>query len=328
MHIHIVTRDAEQYSLDDVPEPDRAGAWEQLLGDTHGEFGLRFPATAGYRARVRRQWIDDLALVDCECDPCSGVRGRSRVRKTTADHIAVLVSRCGRETVQQCGEPQELRVGDALIWDSEHPARFTVWEPTSKRTLLIPRAVLDEMTGRSWAAAGVVLDGAAPATRLLTGYLDLLAATLPTLGLLAVTAARNATLELFVGAARPATLAQVGPAPGPALRAIMEAWIDRNLGSQEITPAAIAAAHGVSVRTVHRVFAAGDPAVGDPGVARSVGAVVRLRRLARARDDLAVRAEPISVIARRWGFTDSSHFSRAFRAHFGMTPSDYRHRLA
>jgi AraC family transcriptional regulator, positive regulator of tynA and feaB len=49
-----------------------------------------------------------------------------------------------------------------------------------------------------------------------------------------------------------------------------------------------------------------------------------VRRLARARGELAARGEPISVIARRWGFADSSHFTRAFRTHYGTTPSDYR----
>jgi AraC-like DNA-binding protein len=310
-----VTRSTEHFSLDDVPEPDRPGRWEELLSDTHVDMSVRVPPSGQpYQATMRRQWIDDLALVDCECDPCSGVRGRSRIATSSADHIAVLVTRAGKETVAQGDVCQEMRIGDALVWDSTQPARFAVWSPLTKRTLLIPRTALAEISARDWSAAGVVLDGAAPATRLLTGYLDVLADTLPELSPLAVTAARNATLELFVGAVRPAALAQVG-APGPALRSVMEAWIDRNLRSSDITPAAIAAAHGVSVRTVHRVFE-GD---GD-----TVGAVIRLRRLAKARGELAVRAEPISVIARRWGFADSSHFTRAFRAHYGMTPTDYR----
>jgi AraC family transcriptional regulator, positive regulator of tynA and feaB len=33
---------------------------------------------------------------------------------------------------------------------------------------------------------------------------------------------------------------------------------------------------------------------------------------------------PISVIAHRWGFSDTSHFSRTFKAHYGCSPTDYR----
>ena len=34
--------------------------------------------------------------------------------------------------------------------------------------------------------------------------------------------------------------------------------------------------------------------------------------------------ERITEIALRWGFNDMPHFSRAFRAAFGRSPSEYR----
>jgi AraC family transcriptional activator of tynA and feaB len=63
----------------------------------------------------------------------------------------------------------------------------------------------------------------------------------------------------------------------PALRASIERYIDRHLLNGAVTPAALAAAHWVSVRTVKRVFSA---------TGQTVGEVVRARRLARARDQI------------------------------------------
>ncbi|HTF52408.1 MAG TPA: helix-turn-helix domain-containing protein, partial [Pseudonocardia sp.] len=57
---------------------------------------------------------------------------------------------------------------------------------------------------------------------------------------------------------------------------------------------------------------------------QTVHEVVRVRRLARARDEVAAGGTPIATIATRWGFADSSHFSRAFKAHYGSSPRDYR----
>ena len=98
---------------------------------------------------------------------------------------------------------------------------------------------------------------------------------------------------------------------GPALRANME----RHLLNRGVNPAAVAAAHNVSVRTVYRVFEMAGETVGE---------VVRVRRLAKARRDLTEGCEPISTIAHHWRFSDSSHFSKAFKAHYGASPSEYR----
>ncbi len=313
----VVTIVGEFWSLGEVPEVDRPSQWETLLSRTHLPWSVRVPKQRrdrDYDAWVRRQWIDDLALVDCECGPCAGSRGRAELSDTDGEYVAVLITRSGSETVAQDGAEAYMRPGDAVAWDSTRPARFEVWEPLAKRSLLIPRSALDEVSGRASTSVGVLLDGKSPAVRLLTGYLDSLSRMLPDLSMSGVSAARNATLELFIGALQPG-----GPVDsstvGPALRANMERWIERHLLDGEVTPAAIAVAHNVSVRTVYRVFEITDETVGE---------VVRVRRLAKARRDLTEGSEPISTIAYRWRFSDSSHFSKAFKAHYGASPSEYR----
>ena len=91
----------------------------------------------------------------------------------------------------------------------------------------------------------------------------------------------------------------------------MDRFIERHLLDDALTPAAIATAHGVSIRTVNRVFSA---------TGQTVGEAVRVRRLAR-REDLTRSDRPISMIAHRWGFSDTSHFSRTFKAHYGSSPN-------
>jgi AraC family transcriptional regulator, positive regulator of tynA and feaB len=297
---------------------DRVAQWGQMLSATHLPWTVNVPAQRPgqrFEASVRRWWIDDLALVDCECDPCSGTRQRRQVTDTEGEFVVVLITRSGTETVTQAGSEVNLRAGDAVVWDSTKPARFAVWEPLTKRSLLIPRAALDEVGGRAWVNAGVTLDGGAPATRLLTHYLETLSQVLPQLGATAVAAARNATLELFLGAVRGNADVQAAGSVAPALRAAMDRFIERHLLDAGVGPTTIASAHGVSVRTVNRVFNA---------TGQTVGEVVRTRRLARAREELTDSDHPISSIASRWGFCDGSHFSRTFKAHYGSSPRDYR----
>jgi len=47
-------------------------------------------------------------------------------------------------------------------------------------------------------------------------------------------------------------------------------------------------------------------------------------RLSRAAEALARGNVSVKAVAYGFGFTDSSHFHRAFVAHYGMSPTAYR----
>lgn len=92
-------------------------------------------------------------------------------------------------------------------------------------------------------------------------------------------------------------------------------YIDRNLSSPDLSPAAAARNLHVSVRYIHKLFA-------HSGMTFS--AYVTAERLERIRWDLIAssgRRPPISALAYRWGFSDLSTFNRAFKSRFGCTPS-------
>lgn len=98
------------------------------------------------------------------------------------------------------------------------------------------------------------------------------------------------------------------------------AFIQHRLGDPELTPQSIAAAHGISLSYLHRLFEA---------ESETVAAFVRRRRLERARFDLADPAQadtPVHAVAARWGFARATDFARAFRAAYGLAPGDFRRR--
>ena len=110
------------------------------------------------------------------------------------------------------------------------------------------------------------------------------------------------------------------PSGSPALIVQVLDYINENLDRLPLTPRSIAAAHGISVRHLHRLFV---------GTGTTVSLLVRKNRLARCAADFrdpALRAAGITLVAFRWGFNDSAHFSKAFRAEFGECPRLYRAR--
>jgi len=303
----------DSWQADGPADDEMSDRWREIVSATHLPWSTRVTPGRCFRASVRRWWIDDLALVDVDCAPTSGSRQRSQIAATDGEFVALLFIRDGEEVVRTNGDTVRLGPGDAVVWDSTRTARFDVPGRLSKRTLLIPRAALAEVSGRAWATPGAVLQRSTAATQLLIGYLDALARALPGLDAGATIAARNATLELVLGALRHD--GEAASSRDLPLRAAMERFIEQHLTSVEITPERIAGEHGVSVRTVNRIFST----TGD-----TVGGVIRSRRLARARNELTASVEPIGVIAHRWGFFDSSHFHRAFKASYGVSPREYR----
>jgi AraC family transcriptional regulator len=57
---------------------------------------------------------------------------------------------------------------------------------------------------------------------------------------------------------------------------------------------------------------------------KSVGGYLRSTRLEEAARDLSNTAKPLAQVAVDAGFYDQSHFSRAFKARYRMTPGEYR----
>lgn len=98
----------------------------------------------------------------------------------------------------------------------------------------------------------------------------------------------------------------------------IQAYIDCHLHDPELDPQQIAAATFISTRYLHRIFR-------DEDI--TVAGYLRQARLVRCRRDLSdplLTHLSVSAIASRWGFLNSSHFSRLFRQIVGVSPTEYR----
>jgi AraC-like DNA-binding protein len=303
----------EAVDLDLISRAERTEYWQEIVSASYLDVTSR-PDTAAdprpFRGRARRLWIDDIVILDCTCMPCAGERGRHRVAAAGGEYVGVLQVRRGTERVTQDGHGFEVGPGAAVSWDSRRPIVYAVPTVMTKRNVFLPVPAVEEAAGRSWRGGMAGLSPAAPASQLLLAYLDLLARTGAGLEGAAAAAARNAMLELFVGAVSNGA----APQPPAAMRALLDEWIGRRL-RRDLTPAAIADAHGISVRTAHRLYEA---------TGETLGGYIRRRRLEAAYSQVMTSAEPVAVIARRWRFASSSHFTRAFRARYGSTPTELR----
>jgi AraC-like DNA-binding protein len=94
----------------------------------------------------------------------------------------------------------------------------------------------------------------------------------------------------------------------------------QHLRDADLRPSRAAGLAGISVRHANRLLAAE-----GTSLERLIHAL-RLEQCRLALQDPALEYQTISEIAFSWGFNDQSHFSRSFRAKFGLPPREWRKR--
>ncbi|WP_221798153.1 transcriptional regulator FeaR [Oceanobacter mangrovi] len=101
------------------------------------------------------------------------------------------------------------------------------------------------------------------------------------------------------------------------LKLLAEQHIQRLLQDHRLSPEFLATEMGISRRTLYRLFE-------EDG--ESIAQRILHLRLQQASSELQQNESKLSIteIAYRWGFSDVSQFSRAFKREMGMSPRDYR----
>lgn len=107
---------------------------------------------------------------------------------------------------------------------------------------------------------------------------------------------------------------------GAAHRVRIIQYIEEHLGDSNLTPTRIAETFRITTRYLHHLFSEEDETVARYILRR------RLEECARALTSQSQRKRTITSIAFDYGFSSATHFGRAFRSRYDLTPREYRHR--
>ncbi|MEU9359679.1 helix-turn-helix domain-containing protein [Streptomyces sp. NPDC048301] len=308
----------ETVSCDEVRKQWRA-ALEGVLGAVRVTTGARGDGTG--RSRTTR--VGFVRMCDLEADTGGVDRTRRHIVGDTEAFVAFGVQERGTAVLTQTGRTVTAGPGELFLWDAgapytlDHPRAFTT------RIVRLPRHVL--VVGEAALRAGPVVVRASTGLGLaLTALLDTLvtageprstvSADLYAEGVANLFCALVAEREHPSGGGGADTTTH----PRRVLLARIRAHIEDHLAEPELSPGAVARAHHISVRYLHRLFEA-------EGI--TVARYIRQRRLARCAQELARRSPSpptVSSIAQRWGFVNPAHFSRTFRDAHGHSPVEWR----
>lgn len=263
---------------------------------------------------------DDVEFTEVKARPHLVERTPDTIARGGEGYFKVSLLLSGSSMLVQDGREVLMRPGDLTIYDTSRPYSLLFDEDFqnlimmfSKSRLDLPPAFVDELTAVSLSEEQRHL------SPVVTSFLAQFPRQLMPLDTQLRAKLARTSLDLL-GTLLSSILCTAPEEADPHTQLFqrIRGHIDINLGAPDLCPEQIATAHFISVRTLHSIFRR---------AGTTVSTWVRERRLERCRADLvdpAFADQAVSTVALRWGFTDAAHFSRVFKAQYGVPPREIR----
>ncbi|GAA0934047.1 helix-turn-helix domain-containing protein [Virgisporangium aurantiacum] len=314
-------------STDEVPAEERFTYWREVNSKLFVPYDLRCDPEVrnGFRAHVGVSAFGPVRAALATMVPHTTHRTPRLIRRADPDVLEIGCTLHGAGTVTQDGRCAEVGAGDLVLLETSRPYRVdhAPHVPESKVLILhFPRSLLPFPAQDLRRLTAVRLSGDRSIGALTSQFLCHLARRMPNLSASETARLSTLTLDVLTTALADALDAENVLPPHTRQRALLArilVFIHHHLGDPRLTPEAIATAHHISPRYLHKVF--------EPEE-HTVAGHIRHRRLENCRHDLGdprLATRSIQTIAARWGFTSPAHFSQAFRAAYGLSPRQFRH---
>ena len=307
----------ESWESGNSPGPEAYEAWVDKLMSAQGADWCPGKTPAGaFSAALRHKVIGDINVIESRCDPCTGYRTDRHAAMIEQPTVVLLSYLEGGEHIEFGGERYTVAAGDTFVWDSSKATKFEVYESLHKVALAMPArllshnllSTLDKVPRKFGSSSG---------SRFLLGNL---------IGAVADAEFDDAEIQAetildavnaFVMGALP-----IEAAPEKGLQAHqrdeIKRYVEHYLSDPLLSIDRIAQEHRLSKRYLHWLFR------DEPW---TLNERIIFRRLSRCRDDLQnpdTGHLQISQIAYNWGFANTSHFSKRYRACYGESPTETR----
>lgn len=297
---------------------DRLDVWRDLIRDNFVALDVRADRRAGFAGSVRSAEMGHLRLASVESGPQGFSRTPGLARRDDDVYLQVGLLARGGATVQQDGREALLRPGDFAVYETDRPFFWGLQGEWELLVLTWPRATvsLDDVASQQLTARA--LSGGDGLGAIVGRMLRDLVAAPPELSAAGGIKLADEVAQLVTTVAGECVHPAAPSRATDDLLRRVDAYIIEHLADPDLGPTCIAAAHFVSTRHLHRLFAHRGGTVAQR-IQR-----LRLERCRRELLDPSADHRSITEVSRRWAFPDLASFSRAFRGAYGMSPSEWR----
>lgn len=293
--------------------------WEQLVSTTYYRQEVHTERMRGFDGRLSVMQLGALSLSHIQSSPVTYQRRASQIGRQSETYHLVTIPLAGDIFFKQLNHSSHCPPNCFLTERGDLP--YELYQPGENELLVLklPESLLDGYLPRGVSFAGHIIGRQAGFAGLFIDYVRSLMSRAHELGPGQHSVVGGHLIELLVCALsddRKGTESCETTVRDAHLRRI-KVIIRRRIHDPDLAPADIAAACGLSIRYVHRLFAASGTTMGRWIVEQRLVECDGLLRDPRNRSSLA-------AVAQRYGFYDQSQFCRHYKRRFGRTPGETR----
>jgi AraC-like DNA-binding protein len=312
-------------NTDEVAAGERVAFWSDWIARLFQGLKSDVYGDADFDGRASTLRAGEVVLTRLEASRHRVMRSSSIARATEVPYLKIVAPFVGCAGVEQKGRETWVTPGQWSIYDTTDSYAVANPERVEHLIVMLPRQAMAERglpMDRLDALMARRLGGSGGVSRLALETMRNAFQELPSMPEAAARGVGEAITQLvhlslldLAGQASAVTQRE-------ALRERIKQHVAQHLGDPALTVDAIARALNCSRRQLYNAFAEEPDGVAGYILAR------RLEACRRAFADRASVHRSITDIALGFGFSNMAHFSRAFRAHLGVAPSDYRRMAA
>ena len=305
-------------STDDVAPRERAPLWREWIWSHFGGLESDLYGDTDFDGHMASVRAGDLILTKLEANRHRVVRTQDMVRASEEGYLKIVAPMKGCAGVEQMGRQAWVTPGAWTLYDTTGSYAVANPQRVEHLIVMVPKAQIVERGLRLDTLMARPVGASSGIARV---ALTTMRSTFQELPHMSADAARGAG-ELIAQLVRLSLIELSGQHTALSQREVLKerirSYVELHLRDPGLTVAQIAQALNCSKRHLYNAYA------DEAQPLASHIQHLRLQACLRELQHPIADSRPITEIALSWGFNNPSHFSRVFREHTGMSPSEFR----